>query len=203
MNKLSKLQQIAVEHLEMNVSDVWRQFLQLIRSNEPISGTDIEHLGCNVERVKNRLEILRQELGCRWVLELQVVPDCEGNKIGHLCSRIFLLEKEDKLSRAMYKGYDVNFATDCGDLIKSLSDDICNAFKLIIPTLLNWKTNDTKTDQEDTFFYNAVIIDSINKFVANRFGEDESNVLVWLDPKGVVQYAVYQASLGKRVPLYL
>ena len=202
MKDLTSLQKIAIDHLEMMISDVWMEFLNAIRAPEN-SGPDIEKLAFDFNLLKIRLGSLEKELDCRWAIDLAAVP--KTYKYKHTTSRLMLIEDKTNPVPLKYNNYQFNCGTGSSLLITRLGIDLHLHLKEVFDILTQIHALENQIPQKliDELILKGSWVDAVNDFIASRFGEDESGIVVFRTVMNDVYSKVYQASEGPFEPIRL
>ena len=207
MMQLSKLQLLGIDCVASTVGDTWKQLIDIAREaygqDHDDEKRNCRNLCHNIHRMFDRLNLIADELKCRWAIDLG--PFTNKDTIG--LARVFLMEDLDKESRATIRGSGADYyvATGHKDLTDALAKDFADAMDKMAPfieTVGTSKWEDNIDHALETVMFNLVTFKATNDYLCDRFGEDDTGIVIYQTPSGNLAVHIYQPD-GVREPLAL
>lgn len=208
MIQLTRLQQFALEHVESVAADTWKKLLDtsICSFNEVDPDGNRARL-CNlhhsIHRTRDYLNDLAKELGnYRWAVDLSPSPNTDSVTL----TRVFLMPDLNNKCPVDYKGSLYHVATDHQDLMRALEADVAETIEKMAPYIESVGTS--KWDKEvkqgyiDECLFHLSTIQATNDYLVNRFGEDDTGIVIYQAPSGKLAVHIYQTD-GIREPLAL
>ena len=192
--ELTKIQKIAVDHVEMIAADTWKLILNLANDGE----TDVERfraLCCKVRIVREHINALSEELKCRIGIDLG--PDTSHDMYGF--ARVYILNP-DKPDDVFYNGCEsmsVGSGADHELILRGLAQDFQFTLVDFLESVdkVNAAALETNIDDEvEKLLLQVTFMKAVNDFMSARFGEDDSGIVIYpaIEPVGVINVMCYQ-----------
>lgn len=207
MKEPSRLQSLGVELLEINASDTWKLMLDLARGkvkSETVLDESINYhrLFGDIRKLIANLSNMATELDCRWALDL--TPTLNTDKFGHV--RLLFIPNTKSVGIAQYRQYPMHVGTSFTEITSALTADIAMAIDNLhdpVTSLLKVSPEEAKPYEMDTISFNLITFQATNDYLANRLGEDESGIIIYLTTNGRIGVEVYQTATGPKKELKL
>lgn len=205
--ELTKIQKLAVDHVETKVADLWKKILILANNveHEDEDATKYRMLCKDVKYVKEMVSNLAEELNCRIGIDLG--PDMSN--CVHGLARIYLLSREC-VHTVMYNG---NKMTTGGDgshelVLRGLAQEFQHTlieFLSMVDKVNDIPYENNIDDEVEQLFMYVTFFKAVNDFMALRFGEDDSGIIIFQpkQPADVLLVKCYQPYDAARVDLVL
>ena len=205
--QLSHLQRFGIECVESIVGDTWKQLITVARDaynqDHDDEKRNCRNLCHNIHRMFDRLNLIADELKCRWAIDLG--PFTSEDTIG--LARVFLMEDLGRKSHASIRGSGADYyvATGHKDLTDALEKDFADAMEKMAPFIDEVGTSKWEDNIDhalETVMFNLVTFKATNDYLCDRFGEDDTGIIIYQSPNNKLAVRIYQCD-GKREVLCL
>ena len=199
MKTLTALQKRAVEYVETQIDDLWRDILKLAK--HPNDEKDrIVYLANTWKRIKQYMHDIATELDCRCAIDLG--PRDNLGTTGQ--TRVYILDSGK--TTVKYNGEVVMIGNANWKLtawleedFKEALDDLFNGFD----NVLKEENNDKIDDLVDDIMLSMIQMQTTNDFIAGRFGDCDTGIVLYQNQSdGKINVSIYDG-IGERVPLQL
>ena len=199
MKSLTALQKRAVEYVETQIDDLWKNILKLAK--HPHNEKDrIVYLANAWKRISRYMHDIATELGCRCAIDLG--PCDNFNASGP--ARVYILDNEK--TTVKYNGEVVMFGNANRKLTSWLEEDFKEALDDLIngfDNVLKEENRDKIDDFVDDIMLSIIRMLTINDFIAGRFGDCDTGIVLYQNQSdGKINVSIY-TGIGERVPLQL
>lgn len=199
MKTLTELQKRAVEYVETQIDDLWRDILKLAK--HPHDEKDrIVYLANTWKRIKEYMYDIATELDCRCAIDLGPRDNLGATGL----TRVYILDSGK--TTVKYNGEVVMIGNANWKLtawleedFKEALDDLFNGFDNVLK-----EENDDKIDDlVDDIMLSVIQMQTTNDFIAGRFGDCDTGIVLYQNQSdGKINVSIYDG-IGERVPLQL
>lgn len=199
MKTLTALQKRAVEYVETQIDDLWRDILELAK--HPHDEKDrIVYLANMWKRINQYMHDIATELDCRCAIDLGPRDNLSSTGL----TRVYILDNEK--TTVKYNGEVVMIGNANWKLTAWLEEDFKEALDDLIngfDNVLKEENDDKIDDLVDDIMLSMIQMQTTNDFIAGRFGDCDTGIVLYQNQSdGKINVSIYDG-IGERVPLQL